>query len=88
MTEARSLTNEQNWAAMGDRDRVAWFNLHGDRIAKARGAFVMAAEAYAREIEATGAADSLNFKADRFIESQLDSADYELAPEVRAYLGA
>jgi hypothetical protein len=84
---ALSLTNEQNWASMTSADRVAWFNFAGEGMERARGAFVIALEAYAKHIAASGAADSLSFKPDRFIEAVLDAADHHLAPEVREYLG-
>lgn len=69
------------------RQRVDWFNCHGDEIAKARGAFVLALEAYAHVVRQTSAHEGV-FSHDNFMSEVLDSADAWLAEEVRDYLGA
>lgn len=86
MTQARSFLADQTWAAATHADRVAWFNQYGDRIARARGAFVIAAEAYAKEVQALGANERHNFRVNDFISDALDATDAFLAEEVRDWL--
>lgn len=68
-------------------ERHAWFQAEGDRIAAARGAFVIALEAYAKEVMASAAHEGA-FSFDNFMSETLDTADAWLAPEVRDWLGA
>ena len=84
--QARSFLADQQWSNKTHADRIAWINQYGDRIARARGAFVLAAEAYAKEIKSIGANERLEFSAADLIESVLDRTDVMLADEVRMWL--
>lgn len=88
MPAALSLTVEQHWSDMTHADRVAWFNFHGDAIARERGAFVAALEKYAKAIKNSGAYEAASFSAERFLNDTLDETDAVLAEEVRDWLGA
>ena len=82
-----SITTEQHWSDMTEADRQAWFNFHGDKFARARGAFVMALEEYAKAIKDHGAYESVRFSTERFMNDTLDTTDAALAPEVCGWLG-
>jgi len=74
------------WSDMTKAERIAWFNFHIDRVTRARGALVIAAEAYAKEVKACGAYERHNFKPDDLVSDVLDAADALLAEEVRDWM--
>lgn len=76
------------WRDMDKRSRAIWFNDHGDRIARARGSFAIAAEAYARELVDCGALEHNGRTYEDVLNDIMDTPDAMLAEEVREWLGA
>lgn len=90
MSGSAALRLDSPWGSFPfetQSERHDWFQANGDAMARARGTFVIALEAYAKEIAAHAAHEG-PFSHDKFMSETLDTADAWLAEEVRDWLGA
>ena len=75
------------WADMTFADRGAWFASEAEQLARARGAFVLAAETWAKAARASGALERDSLSAEQYLGQILDTADGALASEVQEWFG-
>lgn len=85
MALAFSYTVDQLWADKTAADRTQWFNCYSDDVARTRGAVINALRDHAAMIAKTKAHELHHFDENKWVNDQIETLDYALAPEVREW---